>query len=478
MLTTSPGLKNFGSLLRQNRTFFLLLTLAAIALRIVFLVKFRHITDDSLMYGTIAKNWMKFGVYGQTYGTGPEPTYIRLPGYPFFLILVWLVAGIEHYTAVLIAQLVIDVGTCFVITDLARRIASERAAKIAFALTALCPFFATYVAVALTETLAIFFAALAMDAVVAAFDEPSRKRWWIICGIALGCGILLRPDGGMLLIVVGSYSLVRVYRAVDAEKRRREFAGVVLAGVIALAPLVPWTIRNWVSIHRFQPLAPVNANNPDEFVALGFHKWVRTWIIDYASVEDIWFNMDGGDGNADLDDVPRRAFDNPDQLQRSIALFKQYDDNRNKITPEMDQDFERLANDRIHANPLRYYIELPFLRATDLWLRPRTEMLPVDVHWWRYWDDPYDFTKAAVLALINLFYVVAAAVAVIRGKIRYAGLFLFFFLFRTAFLSWMPNPEARYMLECYPALLAIAATAFTERVKVGTPMDSAASRTS
>jgi hypothetical protein len=236
--------------------------------------------------------------------------------------------------------------------------------------------------------------------------------------------------------------------------------GVVLAGVVALAPLVPWTIRNWVSIHRFQPLAPMNANNPDEFVALGFHKWVRTWILDYASVEDIWFNMDGGDGDVDLDNVPRRAFDSQEQLQRTIELFQQYDDNMNKITPEMDAAFAQLANDRIRANRVRYYVELPFVRALDLWLRPRTEMLPVDVHWWRYWDDPYDFAKAAGLGLINLLYMIAMLIAVLRGRVRYRCLFIFFFVFRTAFLAWMPNPEARYMLECYPAVLAMAAAAF------------------
>jgi len=460
MQTTSPERKRFADLLRTHRVFFLGFAVVAIVVRLIFLLKFRHVTDDSLMYGTLAKNWMKFGVYGQTYDTGPEPTFIRLPGYPIFLILVWLVAGLEHYTAVLIAQLVVDVGTCFVIADLARRVASERAAKVGFVLAALCPFLATYVAVALTETLAIFFAALALDAAVAALDEPAHIKYWILCGAALAAGILLRPDGGMLLIVLGLYLLIRIVSTKDQEPRRRELLGAVLTASIALAPLVPWTIRNWVSMHRFQPLAPMNANNPDEFVAHGFHRWVRTWIIDYASVEDIWFNMDGGDSDVDLDNVPRRAFDNEDQLQRSVDLFKQYDDNMNKITPEMDSGFAQLAEDRIRANRLRYYLELPFLRATDLWLRPRTEMLPIDAHWWRYWDDPWDFAKATALALMNLFYVVAAAVAVMRHRVRYAGLFILFFLLRTAFLAWMPNPEARYTLECYPAVLAMGAAVF------------------
>ena len=98
--------------------------------------------------------------------------------------------------AALIVQIVVDVATCFVIADLARRIASERAAKVAFGLAALCPFFANYAAVALTETWAIFFSALAMDAAVAGFDQPSRRTRWVICGVALASGIVLPAGWG------------------------------------------------------------------------------------------------------------------------------------------------------------------------------------------------------------------------------------------------------------------------------------------
>ena len=55
----------------------------------------------------------------------------------------------------------VDVGTCLVIADMARRLLSPRAAKTAFLLATLCPFLASYAAAALTETLEIFFTALA-----------------------------------------------------------------------------------------------------------------------------------------------------------------------------------------------------------------------------------------------------------------------------------------------------------------------------
>ena len=447
----------FIDFVRRNRWFFVLGALVALTFRVFFLLKFKLLTDDSLIYGDIAKVWMQHRVFGQSFDRGPGPTIIRMPGYPIFLVLTWLIAGIEHYNAALIIQVVVDVLTCFVVADLARRIASERAAKIAFVISALCPFFANYAAVALTETWAIFFAALAMDTAVAAFDQPERRSAWVTCGIALACGILLRPDGGMLMGVICAYALFLAWR-----KPAKIVAYAVLLGIISLAPLIPWTIRNWRAFHVFQPLTPVNANMPWEFVPHGFQRWVRTWIADYSSVEDVWFKVAGGD--VPLGILPARAIDNDSQRQQTQALLDAYAANGYVISPQIDAEFADLAQTRIRNKPLRYYMELPLLRAADLWLRPRTEMLPIDPHWWTLpEDDPPQFRWSALLFAVNLFYVIAAIVALARGKVRYAGLFVAFAVLRTAFLAWMPNPEPRYVLECYPALIAFAGAAFSRK---------------
>ena len=72
--------------LRNAKWWFLLGTLFAVALRLVFIYKFPHVTGDTYIYGDIAKNWIDHGVYGFTHpGAEPEPTWIRLPGYPGFL---------------------------------------------------------------------------------------------------------------------------------------------------------------------------------------------------------------------------------------------------------------------------------------------------------------------------------------------------------------------------------------------------------
>jgi hypothetical protein len=184
--------------------------------------------------------------------------------------------------------------------------------------------------------------------------------------------------------------------------------------------------------------------------------------MDYSSVEDVWFRADGEDITIGL--LPPRAYDDDGQREQTEAVLELYADNGDTFSPQIDKAFEDLASERIRTHPVRYYVTLPFMRAVDLWLRPRTEMLPIDPHWWRLAeDDPQQFWWSVILGAINLFYMIAAFVALVRGRIRYAAMFLAFAAVRTAFMAWMPNPEPRYMLECYPAVIAIAGAAFTSK---------------
>src|ERR1022692_2330032 len=135
----------------------------ALALRLVFVLHFPGVVDDSRLYADIAMNWLQHGVYGITDSGQVMPTFSRLPGYPAFLAAIFAVFGWSNFRAVLLIQVLFDLGTCFLVADLARRVFSERAAQAAFLLAALCPFLANYASAALTETLEIFFTALALD---------------------------------------------------------------------------------------------------------------------------------------------------------------------------------------------------------------------------------------------------------------------------------------------------------------------------
>ena len=436
--------------LRQDRRFVLLTTLAAFALRLLFLRWFPYIAGDSFTYGDLAKNWMQHGVFGFSGPAGPVPTYIRLPGYPGFLALVWAVFGVEHYTAVMVVQMFLDVGTCFLVAALARELVSTRAARLAFLIAALCPFTASYTATPLAETPEIFFSALALLGAAKGLREGASRplRWWAGCGAALAACILLRPDGGVLLMAIGGLLL---FRWIRGPERRRFFLAGALVAVVSLVPLVPWTVRNWEVFHRVQPLVPRNANAPGEFAPLGFERWVKTWMVDYASTEEVYW----AEGKVDIQVLPPRAFDSEEERRRTEALLSEYVPE--EISPELDAKFEQLAEERIRRAPLRYYVLLPAARVADMWLRPRTELLGLDPHWWDFESDLGDSSISAALGLLNLALVAAAFAGALRGRVQRLGMLVGWILLRSALLATLPAPEPRYTLECYPVLFLLAA---------------------
>jgi 4-amino-4-deoxy-L-arabinose transferase-like glycosyltransferase len=464
-------ISNVLSLIREHRSYFLGTLLAALALRLVFFVHFPMVTDDSRVYSDLASNWMQHGIYGRTQSGHPEtpilPADTRLPGYPAFLAAIFWMFGAGNVKAVLLAQILFDLATCLIVADLARRIISHRAARIAFVLAALCPFLANYAAAELTETLEIFFTALALDCAAAALDRmhearaematPDRSSFylWAAAGAAIAACILLRPDGGILLAAVGAYLAVVAWKLRASKKKLAE---VLLAGIIvaafALAPLVPWTVRNFRALHHFQPLAPRYATDPDELVPRGFNRWVKTWMAEYVSVEEIYWNVP--DQKIDPEKLPSRAFDNAER-DRTLALIADYNESQD-LTPELDARFGTLAADRIRAHPARYYVLLPLLRVTDMWMRPRTEILPPDPRWWEFNDEPGSSFAAVGFGLLNLAYVAAAFLGLIRREpdIRWAGLLVGFVLLRSAFLGTVESPEPRYTLECYPVIIVFA----------------------
>ena len=233
-------------------------------------------------------------------------------------------------------------------------------------------------------------------------------------------------------------------------------AAAIAVAVFSLAPLAPWAIRNFRTLHHFQPLAPRYANDSDELVLRGFNRWVKTWMAEYASVEEIYWNVPGE--KIDAGKLPARAMENPEERDATLSLIDDYNESTD-VTPELDARFGELAEERIRNHPVRYYVVLPALRVADMWLRPRTEMLPPDVRWWEFNDDTRRSVVAVGFGLLNLVYVGMALLAIMRRRpaIRWIGLFTSFLVLRSVLLATLENPEPRYSLECYPAIIVLGA---------------------
>ena len=460
--------------------FFFCLALAlGTALRLYFFFHWPQVNGDGLIYGDIAKNLLRHGIYGRSVVTDGvqsiEPTLIRLPGYPLFLVACFAVFGAEHYNAVLFLQIALDLLTCVLLALFVRQMCSSRAAWIALYLGALCPFTSNYVVAPLTETVSLCTIALALLGAVRLLTRGDTVAV-VLCAFSWSYLTLLRPDGALLPIAF--FPCLLWYS-------RKPFLGraplglsrglrlLTISGLLAVLPFVAWTARNWHTFHIFEPLAPRYATDPGEDTDPGFNRWTKTWAAEFSSTFEIYWNA-----NNDamlLGNLPSRAFDSPRQKQQTAALLADYN-KTDTLTPAMDARFAALARERVRANPLRYYVWLPAMRVANMWLRPRTEMLNVELRWWQYSRHHAETEFAASYAALNLFYVVAALVGLLRwrqrGEVRLITAMLLYLALRNLLLGTIEAPEARYTIEGFPFLIAWAAAAFA---RCCPPLDTATS---
>lgn len=434
----------------------LIALLSGAALRLWFIYTYPGIQGDPLVYGDIAKNWMLHGVYGLTGPNGViKPTLIRLPGYPLFLVTCFKLFGLEHYNAVMFTQVAFDLASCLLLAAFTGRIWSRKAAWWALWLSVLCPFTANFTGTPLTETLELFFITLALYALVRFLQTP-LWRWAILEAFAWSYAAILRPDGALIAVALCP-AMVWYGRKRWGMARMMRFA--VVAGLLSILPFIPWTMRNWRTFHVFQPLAPRSATDPGQFANPGFNRWTRTFCVDFTCTWEVYWNA--GSDEIHIQDLPTRAFDSAAQYQQTKQLLADYN-KTTLVTPALDARFAAIAAERIQSHPLRYYAVLPLARVADMWLRPRTALLWIELRWWQFQAHEGETVFAWAYAGVNLIYLILAAWGFKKWPPLSAAMLLFI-LMRCALLATIDAPEPRYTLECFPMIIALAAVALTRR---------------
>jgi len=448
---------------------------AGLALRVYLVLKF-PVTDtgDAPFYIELAWNWLKNGVYGFAVHGQLTPVDMRVPGYPAFLAAVFAVAG-QSPRAAMLSQVVVDLVTCFVIALIAARLAPEssrrRVALAGLWLAALCPFTANYTAVVLTETLVIFLTALAILVLLqtdvggaqVARAGSFLANPWLLAGIVVGFGTLVRPETPLLLFAAGLVLVAKWWRPTDWMKLIR--AGLLM-GLGLLIPLVPWAARNWNTLHDVQFLAPRYSELPGEYTPLGFSAWTNTWMWRYRDVYLTQWKVN--EEEIAIDQIPTYAFDSQDEKERMADLLDEYNEALT-IDPPLDQEFREIARERTERHPLRTYVKVPLLRTLTLWFTPRVELLPSSGHLWplrdEWQDDRPDFLVTLGLSVVNIIYIALALAGawVARRRPGWALLILFCVVRTLYFAKFVETPEPRYVLECFPALIALAAQVFASR---------------
>src|SRR6202011_1722089 len=303
-----------------------------------------------------------------------------------------------------------------------------------------------------------------------------RQEWFAaLAGISAGFGTLIRPETPLLLMaacVVLAWHFLRGGQwskllSKQWPKQWREMIRIfVFMAAGCLLPLMPWAIRNALTLHEAQLLAPKNSNLPGELGPFGFMTWEKTWLFRLRDCYQVAWKLN--DQPINLEDIPARAFDTPEEKERVAALLEPYNDEVT-LTPEEDAGFAQLARERTARHPLRTYLWLPAARAFMLWFSPRIELLPLSGQVFPLAqareNDPVDQSVTAGFVLLNALYVLFGAWGAVRlwrrSPARVAvAIIVGYMVVRTAFLATLETPEPRYMLVCFPALLALAAQGF------------------
>jgi hypothetical protein len=477
----------------------ILALLAGAALRLLFVFRYPSTGGDTVLYEQFAVNWLKLGKFAMDIGGRPTPVDLRMPGYPAFLAIVYALTGRTGEDArlpVMLAQVLVDLGTCVVIAALAALLAhlcgqaarSRRVFLFALWLAALCPFTANYVAVPLTEVWAVFFTALAflLLVLVVALVNGNAVRllrgkllqpqdaWKLaaLAGFAVGLGTLMRPETPLLLVTT---CVALAFWMFSKKEAKRWFMLCIVMGIACVVPLVPWTIRNAVTVHEFQPLAPKDTTLQSEVDPKGFMAWEKTWLYRVRDCYLVSWKLN--DEEIRMEDIPDSAFDTPEERERVAAVLETYND-ETTWTAEEDAVFARLARERTARHPFRTYLWIPLRRAGRIWFTPRIELLPVAGHVFplafQREEDPVDQEITMLFFLGNVFYVALALWGtwkLWRCHSARAALIvvLLYILVRTAFLTTLETPEPRYVLECFPAVIALGALVVTGKLYAVNP---------
>lgn len=462
-----------------------------LCLRLLFVLRFPANSGDTVLYDQIATNWLKHHVYAMNVNGAIAPVDLRMPGYPAFLAILYALTGRSGADAriwIMLTQTLVDLLSCLLIAGIAALIASflrnqtagQRTFMVALWLAVLCPFTANYVAVSLTEVFATFFTAISLFLFCLFFLrlEGFHFQWpgtslhldaspEMVAGAAgftVGVGTLFRPETPLLLVsallVIGIFLL--------RQKKIKTFLRVaIISGITCVLPLAPWAIRNAITLHEVQLLAPKNSNLPGELVPIGFMAWEKTWLYRLSDVYAVSWKLN--DEPIEVEQIPARAFDSEDEKQRVAAILEPYNDEVT-FTAEEDAAFAQLARERKARHPIRTHLLYPLARVFTIWFTPRIELIPVSGHVFplaQTWeDDPIDQSVTIGFFLLNIFYVALGFWGVVRVWKQNPTartvliLLITFVVLRTAFLTTLETPEPRYVLVCFPIVIALAAQVF------------------
>ena len=248
------SMPRFSAAPRHAGRWFLVIVGLGIAIRLAYVLAVPPVQlSDMADYVGLARGLLRGeGYHQQVFGA--DLVAFRAPGYSFLLAGAMALVGDSGWTPTLL-NLLAYVVTSAMLWDLTSRIAGRLAPIVAVGLFACWPSGVMSAGLAMTEHVSLLSLLAVAWGVERGRSEP-RRPWWLVTGVALGLGALVRPS---LLPLPG---LVLFLALLDSPARRVALRHAALAVLVAVVCVAPWTLRNYLVLHAF---VPVSTNGGDNF---------------------------------------------------------------------------------------------------------------------------------------------------------------------------------------------------------------------
>lgn len=242
----------------------LLILLLALALRLIWI----HFVnpqpddgrlDDSAVYYRTALDIMHGHGFRWVTGGPPggpftyAPTAFWTVGYP--LLLAGLYSLIPSILAAKAINVILSVATCLLAYLVGRQVFDRRIGLVAAAILALFPSQIFYSTLLMTEVIWTFFAMLFLFLVLHFTIRSISWKAVALLGLLLGAASLIRGEMVLFPLV-----LIAIWALAHRSLKRAVGYGVIALAAVAVA-LLPWTIRNWVSLGYPVAISTGSADN-------------------------------------------------------------------------------------------------------------------------------------------------------------------------------------------------------------------------
>ncbi|HLW16182.1 MAG TPA: glycosyltransferase family 39 protein, partial [Actinomycetota bacterium] len=215
----------------------------------------RGLGFDERRYEQWAGNLYHLGFYGDTATSSlareelrsvPYTTYLP-PGYPFYLVALKSIHQDNATTRRGLQAAMVGL-TVFLIGLMALRLFGPVAGLLSEALLVATAVLATYAQFTLSETLST---TTLVGALALTMFGLRRRSWRMLlaAGAILGYSILVRPQILLLPVAIAVY----IFFALGRKKRALALAAIFL--VASYGVVAPWTVRNYLRVHTFVPVA-------------------------------------------------------------------------------------------------------------------------------------------------------------------------------------------------------------------------------